>query len=419
MSSETTPDVIVVGAGVSGLAYAWKAASAGRSVLVLEREPRVGGCLHSHRRDDGFWFEMGAHTVYNSYGGFLDLAVGAGAAERLVARGPARTRFGLLSDGEVSWLTPPKVLLKLNWLEAALRFPLGVFRDKAGESVESYYSRLIGPGNFSRVVSPFFAAVPSQSADAFPMTGPGSLFKKRPRREDFPRSFGFDGGLQTVCDAVASLDGVTLQTGVTVQSVRRHDRGLSVIADGARTWQSAQVAVALPLTASATVLGEDFGALSQALAKIDTVGLESMGVVLPREACWMPECAFVVPVDDVFFSAVTRDPFPDDARRAFVFHFRPGVDRARRLQRIADVLRVGVDALGEPVERRLTLPAPTVGHGDIVDRIDGLLAGDRLALVGNYFDGLAIEDCVQRAFDEWARIEGQPSVGPLGATVET
>ncbi len=420
MTSETTPDVIVVGAGISGLAYAWKAASAGRSVLVLEREPRVGGCIHSHREGDGHWFEMGAHTVYNSYGGFLDMAVGTGAAERLVQRGPARTRFGLLKDGEVSWLTPPKVLLKLNWLEAALRFPFGIFGSKEGKSVESYYSKLIGPGNFSRVVSPFFAAVPSQSADAFPMTGAGSLFKKRPRREDFPRSFGFAGGLQTVCDAVVGMDGVTVHTGVAVQSVRRRDGGFTVTAaDGGQAWQSAHVAVALPLAATPPVLRDDFGELSQELAKIATVGVESMGVVLPREACWMPECAFVVPVDDLFFSAVTRDAFPDDARRAFAFHFRPGVERERKLARIAEVLRVEVEALGEPIEQRLTLPAPAVGHDGVVETIDGLLAGARLALVGNYFDGLAIEDCIQRAFSEWSRVEAQPAAGLAGAPPQT
>ena len=58
-------------AGVSGLSYAFRAAKAGRKVLVIEREAaRVGGCLHSHRLADGYWFELGAHTTYNSYGGF-------------------------------------------------------------------------------------------------------------------------------------------------------------------------------------------------------------------------------------------------------------------------------------------------------------------------------------------------------------
>ena len=74
-----TTDVVVVGAGVSGLAFAWQAARAGRKVTVLEREPRAGGCLHSIRRD-GFWYELGAHTLYNSYGTLLDILLTLGAA---------------------------------------------------------------------------------------------------------------------------------------------------------------------------------------------------------------------------------------------------------------------------------------------------------------------------------------------------
>ena len=134
-----------------------------------------------------------------------------------------------------------------------------------------------------------------------------------------------------------------------------------------------------------------------------TVEVESLGAVLPRERCWMPECAFVVPVES-FFSVVTRDTFPDPARRAFAFHFRAGVPRADKLRRMAEVLRVPVGELGEPVEQRLTLPSPALGHGDIVAGIDRILAGGNLAVTGNYFAGLAIEDCVARSNDEWRRL---------------
>ena len=62
-------DVLVVGGGISGLSLAWKAAQDGKRVLVLEKSARLGGCLHSERTADGYWFELGAHTTYNSYGG--------------------------------------------------------------------------------------------------------------------------------------------------------------------------------------------------------------------------------------------------------------------------------------------------------------------------------------------------------------
>ena len=402
----STPDVIVVGGGVSGLAFAWKAAAAGRQVLLLEGSPRLGGCIHSHRRPDGYWFELGAHTVYNSYGGFLDLAVGSGAVRELVPRGPARTTFGLLRGAEVAWLTPPKVLLQLDWLEAAVSFPRGFFRKKAGETVYSYYSGLVGRRNYDRIFSPFFAAVPSQKADGFPAEGPGSLFKKRPRRKEFARSFGFQGGLQAVCDAVGRSRGITALTGVTVERVVKDGAGFGVVAADGRTWSAPVVAVAAPPHRAAAILDHGFHELAGAVAKVALAQADSVGVVLARDRCWMPECAFLVPVDDLFYSAVTRDPFPDPTHRAFTFHFKPGLSREARLARMAEVLRVPAAELADAVETRWTLPAPALGHDRTVAEIDRCLAGGRLALAGNYFDGLAIEDCVQRSGREWARVAG-------------
>ena len=50
------------------------------------------------------------------------------------------------------------------------------------------------------------------------------------------------------------------------------------------------------------------------------------------------------------------------------------------------------------------LPSPVIGHDRVVAELDRMLAGQRLALTGNYFEGLAIEDCVLRSRSEWARI---------------
>src|SRR5512137_464668 len=228
------PDVIVLGGGVSGLAYAFRASRAGRRVVVVEREPgRVGGCLHSVRRPEGYWFELGAHTAYNSYGGLLEMAEAVGLTGKLLQRGPARARFGLGRDRSWRWLTPPRVLLEFSWLELLLHAPAGLLGGKEGKTVAEYFGGLLGPGNFQRVLSPFLSAVPSQSADGFPAQGPGSLFKKRPRREELPRSFGLPGGLQAVCDGVAALPGITVLAGAEARRVARSGSGFSVaLADG-------------------------------------------------------------------------------------------------------------------------------------------------------------------------------------------
>jgi UDP-galactopyranose mutase len=397
-------EVIVVGGGISGIAFAFRAARAGRAVLLLEGTDRFGGCLHSHRGADGYWRELGAHTTYNSYCGFLDIAAGSGATAKIVERGPARAQFGYLRGGDYAWLSPPALLRRFNWLEIALHGPFGVLRGKRGRTMAQYYGGLLGPGNYTRWLKPFLAAVPSQNADGFPADGPGSLFKKRPRRKEFPRSFGFEGGLQTVCDAALRTPGIRVESGAAVVGIAPSAAGFVVTTADGRAFAAPVAALATPIDAAATLLGPGFPELARALAPVDTVVVESLGVVLPRTRCWMPECAFVIPADDLFTSAVTRDPFPDPERRAFTFHFKSGSSREAQLRRMAEVLRCPVAELGEPETRRTLLPAPALGHDRIVADLDRLLAGRRLALTGNFFQGLAIEDCVLRSFGEFDRV---------------
>lgn len=397
-------DVVVVGSGISGLSLAYRAAREGQRVLVLERRERIGGCLYSRRHPDGHWYELGAHTVYNSYARLLDIVVAAGLAGQLVRRGPARARFGLLEDGRVDWLTPPRVLLKLNWFEAALRGPVGIFRGKEGRTVEEYYSGLVGGGNFRRVLSPFFAAVPSQRADGFPVSGPGSLFKKRPRREEFPRSFGLPGGLGEICAAIAAHEKIEIRTGTGVAAIRRAGDGFVLRTDGGEEIETRVPVLAATHREAARLVRDLAPELSAAVAAIGEVAVESFGARVRRGRCWMPECAFVVPVDDVFFSVVTRDPFPDPDWRAFAFHFREGLGREEKIARVSALLRVSPGDLEDPAEERTLLPAPRVGHARVVAEIDRRLEGLRLGLTGNYFQGLAIEDCIARSESEWERL---------------
>lgn len=60
-----TYDVVVVGGGAAGLTAAAYAARAGRSVVLFERQERLGGLVQSVERD-GFVFDMGLRAVENA-----------------------------------------------------------------------------------------------------------------------------------------------------------------------------------------------------------------------------------------------------------------------------------------------------------------------------------------------------------------
>ena len=398
-------EVTVIGAGISGLAFAWKAARAGRRVLVLERRERFGGCFYSRRTADGFWYEMGAHTLYNSYSNLLDIVSETGIAERMVRRGQARVHFGLLHKGNISWLTPPRILRKLNWFEAALHAPFGFIRGKKGLSVRQYYSGILGSGNFKRLFSPFFAAVPSQTADDFPVEGPGSLFKTRPRRKEFPRSFGFTGGLETICDAIAANPNIEIRTGVGIAELLSDGNVRRIRLESGEELTAPLLAVAVPPDIAAELTKNIYPELAAALRRIKTVRVESLGFRVARSICTFPECAFVVPTDDIFYSAVTRDPFPDPSSRGFAFHFKPGITRERKILRACQLLGVSPDSITDIAENEVILPSPRVNHAEITADIKKLLNCGDFALTGNYFGGLAVEDCVARSFEEWQRVQ--------------
>jgi oxygen-dependent protoporphyrinogen oxidase len=267
---------------------------------------------------------------------------------------------------------------------------------------------VVGKRNYSRILAPFLSAVPSQSVDAFPATGPGSLFKKRERRKDVVKSFTLDGGLGAVASAVAAQPGIELATKAVVREVRRRGAGFEVRLVDGRSFEAPVVSVAVPPAMSAALLRADFPELSDGLARVKMAATDSMGVVVRRDQLQLPEMAFLVPADDAFWSAVTRDPVPDPERRAFAFHFKTGKTDEEKRSRIAQILGVAPSAFEEVTQRMTLLPSPVLGHERLVADVDRMLEGSRLALTGNYFEGLAIEDCVQRSRAQWARVAAVP-----------
>lgn len=395
-------DVVVVGGGISGLTFAFEAARAGRSVLVLERSGKPGGCLSTHRMAGGYWFELGAHTCYNSYVGFTGLIDACGLRGEVLQR--AKTHLRFLDGDELVPGSNLGVMLRLfGWFEAATSLPRMIGAKKDGKTVEEFYSSIVGKRNYAKVLGPMLSAVPSQSADAFPA---GMLFKMRDtRRKDFPRSFTLRGGLQSVTDALARQAGVEVATGRTAESLSADGPGWVVVTDDGERHEAGVAAVATPPSAAAAVLGGAAPDLAAQVSRVKDTVVETLAfAVRASKVSRLPVSMFLVPRKDVFHSAVTRDSVPDAEWRSFAFHFKPGLAPEERLARVTAVLGLRREDLEDVAGKRTTLPSPSLGHERIVEEIDRLSAGKRLAVLGNWFGGLSIEDCVDRSRREWTRV---------------
>ena len=395
-------DVIVIGGGISGLTFAHEAARAGRSVLVLEQAPRLGGCLSTHRAGSGYWYELGAHTCYNSYVGLTEVLDGCGLRGEVVPR--AKTHMRML-DGDA--LVPGSnlgMLLRLfSWGELAVSVPRMFTAKKEGQTVYSYYAAVVGRKNYGNVLGPMLSAVPSQSADAFPAA---MLFKTRgTRRKEYPRSFTVRGGLQTIPEAIARQPRIEVRTGQAAAMLETAAAGQVVVtADGTRH-EAAVVALATTPGPASRLLAGVAPELAAVVARVKEAAVESLGFAVRAEkVARLPVSTFLVPRDDVFHSVVTRDSVPDASWRGFAFHFKPGLDRAAKLARVTRLLQLQPGDLEELAEQRSVLPSPVLGHGEVVREVDRLTGGGRLTVTGNWFAGLSIEDCVERSIQEWARV---------------
>jgi|SRR5208283_2783218 len=393
----STHEVIVIGAGISGLSFAHYCGRAGLRTLVIEKDVHAGGSLHSHRFEDsdGFWLELGAHTCYNSYRNLLGIIENCGLLNQLVPR--EKVPFKMLVGNRIK-----SIPSQLNFLELLLSAPRLFSLRQEGNSVESYYSRIVGRKNFERVIGPAMNAVISQKSNDFPAD---MLFKKRVRRKDIIKKFTLSGGVRTIAGAVAMQKNIEIMNGKKVCAITCDSGHFRIDADGS-IYETDTLALATPASAAAELLQEPFPRVSEKLSQIKVEAVESAGTVINKELVSIPPVAGLIPSSDSFYSVVTRDTVRHDKYRGFTFHFKPGlVSREDKLKRISAVLGVEQGQLGPLVEKKNFVPSLKVGHNALVVEIEQSISGSRLFLTGNYFNGMAIEDCVTRSLNEFMRLK--------------
>ena len=388
-------DLLVVGAGISGLGLAQMARRHGLNPVIVEAGAHIGGAINTCRFETGegpYWAELGGHTCYNSYGNLLQLLEETGQLDNLVPKQKLRYQMQV---GD-SLRTIPS---QLNFLELLGVLPRLWLSSKAGHSVEEYFGGIIGPRNYRQVLGPALDAVVCQPAGGFPAE---ALFRKKPRRKEIMRSFTGPAGLQSFTDGIAAGLDIRCQSPVT-RVERMSDRFL-VELEGGEPLQAERLALAVAPDVAADLLAGQMPELACRLAEIEMAEIESQAVLVRSDQLELPLLAGIIGRDDDFYSVVSRDLVPDERHRAFTFHFRPGrLDEAGRMGRIAQVLGIKEEAILDTRSCQNRLPALRLGHGERIEWVDRHLQGQSLGLTGNWFSGVSIEDSLVRSYSECQR----------------
>jgi len=388
---------IVVGGGISGLSAAHYATHAGVDTLLLERSERLGGCIQTHAfpQLDQFWVEAGSHSCFNSYGNLLEIM------ERLQLLGRIRAKtkqsYALWRGGERK-----SVFSALHLPELIVSLPRLFAQSKADSSVVEYYGRGLGQRNYRDLLGPAFRSVICQPADEFPAD---ALFRKKPRRKDVLRSFTMPNGLAEIPNAIGAGPGIRLESGCSATSIARDgDEFVIRLADGSER-RCQHLTLAVPPDVAAQLLGEAAPEATAVIRRIGVTEIDSLLLVFRKADLRVPEIAGLISVDGPFLSAVSRDFLPDPRYRGFAFHYPGGqLTDGQRIGAACAALDVSPDQAIAITHANNRLPSLRKGHRSLIGQLDRVLAGGKLAITGNWFLGVSIEDCVTRSRSEHERM---------------
>lgn len=248
-----TPKVIIVGAGLTGLAIAWRLTEAKIPFVLLEKENRAGGQIHTLHKE-GYSFEIGPNTGSLSYPEVAEFFDFASPLVSLETASHAAKRRLICKNGKLYAL--PSGLL------SGLKTPLFSFKDKIRvalepfkprgvnplESVGSLAERRLGKSIVEYAVDPFVGGI--YASDPYFLTAQYALPKLYRLEQDYgsfirgaiakakvkkthrekratKEVFSAKGGLQNLVDAVAkkvSLSG-SLLCSAKIEQVTRTTSG--------------------------------------------------------------------------------------------------------------------------------------------------------------------------------------------------
>lgn len=434
-----TGKVVVIGAGISGLATANDLAVRGFDVQVLERQVKIGGNAVSERFG-GFLMEHGPSTLNAAFPQAMEMVSALGLDSRAVDLGPGVRKRYLRDRGALHGISVNRLgFLLSGYLSLGARLSLAaeLFRPiKPGsdeETIHAFVLRRFGLEFADKVIEPLTAGIFMGDSKELSISGVfpklvemeqrfGSVMRGviAARRGDEPgrRLFSLPNGIAELPAALASGLASRVRSGVTVARIARSGHGFTIAtAKHGSLHANAVVLAVQPHVASALLEPLDVDA-ADASAGIAAPPIAVVFLGYRRDQVDHPldSLGFLSTKQDgqvitgaQFASTMfeKRAPAEHAAISCYVGGARNpdlAVRPARELaalvhQELADLLGIS----GKPVVARTRhwprgLPHYTMGHAarrSAIEKASQRVPG--LFLTGNYLNGVSVTNCLEQA----------------------
>lgn len=462
MNSQPTQDVLVVGAGITGLATAYFLRRGGVRVSLVDQGKRAGGVIRSQPKD-GFLFEHGPNSFLKLTPQLDNLVTDLGIRDEVeFADDKAKNRY-IVRDGRLLPLplNPISAIgTRLFPLKSKLRVLKEPFVPAAGpdveESLAEFVVRRLGRDMLDYAINPFvagvYAGVPEElSVQAgFPKLYQleqryGSLIKgairgskerKKQQSTATPgRMFSFKEGMQTLVDALAARLSDSLYTEARVVGILRNQSGFEVTLDSQhRTWTLAcrTLVMAIPAYAYESIqCNFDFpvrGSLEQ--ISYPPVAVVFLGFNKRPTDMNLNGFGFLVPEKErrhilgtIWSSSIFSNRAPSDgvALTTFVGGSRWPESAGLSDDRLLDLIAADLSDLMYIKEKPdivlvkrwpRAIPQYNLGHLSVVRAVEDVeQRTPGLHITGNFRGGISVTDCIEhsRALSE-RLLAGQPQL---------
>ncbi len=446
------PEIIVIGAGISGLVAAHTLKQSGRDVLLIESSDTPGGVIRTEVID-GFLVERGPNsvrmtdeleTLIESLGISDELVTGDSRAPRYVFTAGQLVRAPM---GPASLVTTPLISARAKLRLLAEPF-VGRPKDDREPSIEEFFSRRLGREIHDTLVSAFVSGIYAGdtarlSAEAvFPKLvrmerehgglARGAFAMLRARKKTAPPAgaapvskpkrrgmtlISFQAGLSRLPKRIGDVLGESMILNTFVEGVEREDSGFVVRTTAGDRFSAERLIIATPARAAGSLLGPIAPRAAELLAAIEYPSLASVTLAYPKDdvrhdcvgfGFLAPRAAGLRTLGAIFPSSLFPGRAPE-GWHSFTCFVGGAMDPAASeldddalVEVVADDLARAVGARGEPKVVSVTrwsraIPQYTIGHSARIAEIENESATVGVRLLGNYLHGVSVGECVANA----------------------